>query len=220
MNSGTVVDTVVVFTGGDLPNVRLVEGLPRGAFVIAADSGLENAMSLGWHTDLVVGDLDSVRPYVLDAAVSSGADVRVYPVAKDKTDLELALDHAVELGPSRIVVVGGAGDRLDHFLANALVLAAPSYASIEIDAYMGLGRLHIVRRFREFVGIQGELVTLLPIHGMASGVSTKGLLYPLNRETLVIGSTRGVSNEMVATTASVAVDEGVLLVVRPSSCLT
>jgi thiamine pyrophosphokinase len=58
-------------------------------------------------------------------------------------------------------------------------------------------------------------VSLIATHGDACGVTTDGLLYPLRGETLAAGSTRGVSNEMVASHAVVALERGVLLVVVP-----
>ncbi len=54
-----------------------------------------------------------------------------------------------------------------------------------------------------------------PSTGTAIGVRTDGLLYPLVDEDLPPGSTRGVSNELVAATAAVSLREGVLLAVQP-----
>src|SRR4051794_1456651 len=87
---------VLVFAGGDAPGPG---GLARTAgadLVIAADSGLAHARALGVHVDLVIGDLDSVDPTDLDAAVADGAVVERHPAAKDATDLELALDPALD----------------------------------------------------------------------------------------------------------------------------
>ena len=105
--------------------------------VIAADSGLGLAAALGVCADLVVGDMDSVDPAALAAAEHAGAQVQRHPVAKDATDLELALDAALALGPADVTVVGGHGGRLDHFLGNALLLAAERYAPLTIQARMG-----------------------------------------------------------------------------------
>ena len=55
------------------------------------------------------------------------------------------------------------------------------------------------------------------MHGPAEGVRTEGLLYPLHGETLTIGTTRGVSNVLVAAEALVELTAGVALVVRPLS---
>ena len=96
--------------------------------VVAADSGVAHALALGLAVDVAVGDFDSLDPRVLEAVEAAGTRVERHPAAKDATDLELAIDVAVGLGAARIVVLGGHGGRLDHFLANALVLAAPQLA--------------------------------------------------------------------------------------------
>jgi len=64
-------------------------------------------------------------------------------------------------------------------------------------------------------GVPGELLTLLPLGGPATGVRTEGLEYPLAGETLEPGTTRGVSNVFTSTGARVTLTDGVLLAVRP-----
>jgi hypothetical protein len=51
-------------------------------------------------------------------------------------------------------------------------------------------------------GSPGDLVSLLPLGGDARGVTTAGLAWPLARETLRFGQSRGVSNEMSAAEAT------------------
>jgi thiamine pyrophosphokinase len=46
-------------------------------------------------------------------------------------------------------------------------------------------------------------------------VRTVGLKFPLRGETLEPGSTRGVSNELITTTATVELQQGALLAVLP-----
>jgi len=209
--------TAVILAGGDLvsPDIRRV--VPEHALVIAADSGLTQARPLGLTVDVVVGDLDSVDPIDLAAAEAAGAEVVRHPVDKDHTDLELALLTAADRGASRAVVIGGSGGRLDHFLANALVLASPEHTPLVIEAYVGAARLAVARPATpvEIVGRPGDLCSLLALGGRASGVSTRGLRFALDGEALHPGSTRGVSNEMTATRAAVTVETGTVLVVQP-----
>jgi thiamine pyrophosphokinase len=56
---------------------------------------------------------------------------------------------------------------------------------------------------------------LLALHGQAEGVATDGLLYPLRRETLLAGSSRGISNVFATPRARVSVERGVLLALCP-----
>jgi thiamine pyrophosphokinase len=208
---------VIVFTGGDRVPSWVASELPADACVIAADSGVDHALALGFQVDLAVGDFDSVSVDGLGRIEAEGATIERHAAAKDETDFELALDRAVRLRPERIIVVGGHGGRIDHFLANALVLASPRYAEpgVSIEAWFGEGRVHVVRVALEIEGEPGDLVSLLPVGGPARGIRTRGLLYPLSDETLEPGSSRGVSNEQVDQVATITLAQGTLLVVRP-----
>jgi thiamine pyrophosphokinase len=205
---------VIVAGGTSLPRPGLRAQLPRTPdLVVAADSGVEHAQWLGLAIDVVVGDLDSVDAAALATAVDAGARVERHLVEKDKTDLELALDVAVAEGGAGMscVVVASVGGRLDHALANLLLLAAPLYADVAVEAYVDDWHVVVVRRSASLPARPGGLVTLLPVGGPAEGVVTEGLRYPLRRETLPVGTTRGVSNEAGITEVVVGLDAGVLL---------
>jgi len=195
----------------------VLDGVPRDAYVIAADSGLDHALGLGLKADLVVGDFDSVSAAALAAARADGTTIEQHPVAKDQTDLELALDHALARRPNRIVVVGGEGGRLDHLVAGLLVLTSERYAAVPIEARTGQAIVTVIRDEVRLHGDRGSVVTLLPVGGTACGVTTEGLRYPLADEDLSPGTTRGVSNELLASVARVRVRSGVLLAIQPGS---
>jgi thiamine pyrophosphokinase len=207
----------IVLAGGDPVDAHLATDLPAGALVIAADGGLALAEPLGLHADLLVGDLDSVDPALRAAAEAAGTRVDRHPVDKDATDLELALGAATAAGAERITVVGGAGGRADHELANWLVLASHDHDGCTVRAWSAAARTDVVRPGRplQLEAPLGALVSLLPVHGAAIGVTTSGLRYPLEGETLLPGSSRGVSNRVTAPRATVDLTDGVLLVVRP-----
>ena len=209
------IEAALVFTGGEPMPEAVLAHLPDVELVIAADSGLMCAQSLGCAVDLVVGDLDSVDPSALAEAEARGASVERHAAEKDATDLELALVAALARGARRVTVVGGHGGRLDHFLANALLLAADSFAALTIDAWMANAHVTVVRTAAELQGAPGSLCTLLPIGGVARGITTEGLQYPLTHEDLEPGSSRGVSNVLVGPTANVTLQHGVLLAVQP-----
>jgi thiamine pyrophosphokinase len=207
-------DTVIVVAEGG--PVRAGSGsLPARAPVVAADGGVDLALALGLSVDVAVGDFDSASPSGLATAEASGARVVGYPREKDATDLELALDEAAALDPRRIVVVGSGGGRLDHLLAALLLLGAERYASFEVDALLGEAIAHVVRGERRLAGEPGEHVSLLALHGPAEGVVTEGLAYRLRGETLLPGSSRGVSYVFAAREARISLECGVLLALRP-----
>jgi thiamine pyrophosphokinase len=208
-------NVALVFAGGDRPPPSALANLPAHDLVIAADSGLDHALALGFAVDLVVGDLDSADPASIDAAVSSGAKVERHAEAKDATDLELALLAARNASCAQAIVIGGHGGRLDHFLANALLLTSSELAGMHVEARIGDAQVAVVRDEYELHGQAGDLCSLLPIGGPAVGVRTEGLRFPLHRETLLPGSTRGVSNEFLGAVARVSLDDGVLLAILP-----
>src|SRR4051794_11129628 len=107
----------IIVTGGEPPHDGVRSVLPSPAFVIAADSGLDHAETLGLDVGLVLGDLDSVSKEALDRARGAGIEIDEHPIAKDETDLELALATATARGFEHIVVVSGGAGRLDHLLA-------------------------------------------------------------------------------------------------------
>jgi thiamine pyrophosphokinase len=207
----------VVIGGGGLPAVSVpnLGDLGEDPLVVAADAGLAGAHALGLAVNLVVGDMDSVDPALLAAAERAGTEVQRHPAAKDATDLDLALDAARARGADRLVVVTGTGDRFDHALAVALSLAAGRLAGAAVEAWIGPAHLWVVRDRLAFGGQPGMLVSLIPAHGPARGVTTTGLQYPLHGEDLGAGTTRGVSNVVLGREATVALEEGTLLVIAP-----
>jgi thiamine pyrophosphokinase len=207
----TDVATALVFCGGG----RIELELPAADLVVAADTGLAEARRLGKRVDVLVGDLDSVSDEDADRVAREGGRIDRHPVDKDATDLELALEAALRTGAKRVVVAGGAGGRLDHLLGNALVLASPKFATMDVDAVFGRARLHVVRGALDLDGAPGELVSLFAVGGPACGVRTTGLRWGLHGEDLLPGSSRGTSNEFVEPLATVSVEAGVLVAVRP-----
>jgi thiamine pyrophosphokinase len=205
-------DTVLILAGGEATSAETSADLPRADLVVAADSGYDAAMELGLPVDVLVGDMDSIQ----SVDIPDHVVVERHPVDKEASDLELALELVSRDTPARIVVVGGSGGRLDHELAVAALLCSDRWAYIdEIDWRSDRGWAYVVRQRRILHGDPGAIVTILAVGGDASGVTTRGLKWNLERETLAPGSTRGVSNVMTAPVTDIHVESGVLLVIFP-----
>ncbi|MEO6629343.1 MAG: hypothetical protein ABIP03_12340, partial [Aquihabitans sp.] len=99
------------------------------------------------------------------------------------------------------------------------VLASARLSHLDITARIGRATLTVVHpgRTRSISGYHRDQVSFLPVHGMARGVTTTGLRWPLTGADLVAGTTRGISNELVAHEGSVAVGEGTVVVVQPGT---
>ena len=194
--------------------------------VIAADGGLRWAQKLGVQVDVVVGDMDSVEGAALAEAEAGGAEIVRHDPDKDATDLELALRLACERGANSIKLIGGHGGRLDHFLGNIALLAMlPNgvqaqalMGQTEIFVTHGHGTRGVKQQGEELAlnGKPGQIVSLIPWGGDAAGIKTEGLRWPLAGETLPLGTSRGISNEMTGTQASVSLESGTLLVIKNS----
>jgi len=183
-------------------------------WILAADGGLHNARRLGVNPSVVIGDLDSIDPQDLPALAAAGVTVVRHPQRKDETDLELALQYAVQRGAQEIVVLGALGDRWDQTLANALLLASPHLAATRTWLAEG-GQLLTVLRGGQSITLEapaGTTLSLLPLAGDALGVHTQGLEYALSGETLGFATTRGISNTLVGGSATVRLDQGLMLI--------
>ncbi len=205
--------TVVIFAGGDPPPDAVLRYLPDDGLVIAADSGLDHAHRLGVDVHHMVGDMDSVDVELLDGLAASVVIDR-HPAAKDATDLELAVDVALRSHPDEIVIVGGHGGRNDHLIANALLLASPRLGHTLVRWLAGPDFIHIVHDSVAIHGEIGSTVSLIPASD-TDGVTTAGLRWALMDDALRVGTTRGVSNELIAPTATVSLASGTLFVVQP-----
>jgi thiamine pyrophosphokinase len=205
-------DTILIFAGGDPPEPDLAQEIPAADLVMAADSGYDAAVSLGYAVDVLVGDLDSI----VTQTVPGHVIVERHPADKDQTDLDLALELAMRDEPSRVVVVGGTGGRLDHELATASLICDERWSEIEVDWVSSRARAHVIRRRRIVHGDVGSIVTLLAVGGPVNGLTTRGLKWELANATFEPGSTWGVSNLMKTPIADIKVGSGCLLVVFPA----
>ena len=200
----------IIVMGGVAPDLGLAAALDSNdVIVIAADSGAVHARTAGLSIDIAVGDFDSIPPLLLEELEGTGVRVERHPVAKDATDLELAIQVAIREGAD--------GGRVDQSFANAFVIASPTYAHISMHAILDSALVSVVHGGGgvTFAGAPGDVVTILPLHGDALGVRSEGLEYPLRGETLTAGTTRGVSNVLLEREATVSLESGTVLVVRP-----
>ena len=205
---------VVVAHGDVVPQDR--DEAAAAEVVIAADGGSLALERWGIVPHLVVGDLDSIGPQMAEALGKRGAKVIPFPAAKDQSDLELAMRYALETGADEIVILGAFGGRVDHALANAMLLCDPAYRGRDVRAVQGATQVRAAHPNAtvELRGPVGSFVTLLPTRGDAGGIRTQGLRYALNGETLAFAGSRGLSNVIDSLPASVSITSGVLLVIE------
>ncbi len=182
--------------------------------IVCADGGAHNARLLGLTPALVVGDLDSLDEGEHKRLSALGCRFVVHPVAKDETDLELALHWCCRDGATDITVVGAFGGRPDHWLGNVMLLADPRLRHRRVTLRSRQWELWLSRGDALIQGGAGDTVSLIPLSALVTGIVTDGLLYPLHGETLRRGPARGVSNVMTQRVATVRFARGLLIVVH------
>lgn len=210
----------IVIANGPAPQYPPGFERTAGDWIIAADGGTRTALYWGWIPHTIVGDLDSLSAELEQRLRDRGCQFVTFPRRKDWTDLELALQHAVERGASEIVVLGARGGRLDQELANILLLSRKEWAGTPIRLLDGPEEACIVRDGCTVSGSAGDRVSLIALTPEATGVTTAGLEWPLVDSKLCFGSTLGISNVMTDRTARIVVKGGVLLVVHSADSAT
>jgi thiamine pyrophosphokinase len=206
---------LVLFANGQLPDLTSARLLIRpGDIVFAADGGTRYARELGLVPSVVIGDLDSLSAEDKQWLDGEKVGIRQYPRDKAKTDLELALEAAIQAGFSQILIVGALGGRLDQTLGNVSLLTLPALSACDIRLDDGVEEVFFVRERCEIRGKPGDLVSLIPWGGEVTGVSTEGLRWSLHSEALLPAETRGISNEMITGKAGIEIASGVLLCIH------
>jgi thiamine pyrophosphokinase len=199
------------------PRVIASADRPR---VIAADGGAARCLAAGVRPDIVVGDFDSLPVAALARLRELGVEVRTASPDKDESDMELCLLVALERAVTRVTILGALGIvRPEHSFANLLLLADPRFDDLDV-AIVGYGS----RTWRigtsdgpgeaRVKGGPGDHVSLLPLDARVEGVRTDGLRFPLHEESLPLGPSRGLSNELLGDDAHVTTRRGRLLVVH------
>src|SRR6478735_2420584 len=191
---------VVVTIGGGELSPRGLELVEDDAVIIAADSGLDHAVHLGLAPVALVGDLDSISAGGRMWAYAHEVEVDERPRDKDVTDTELALAQAAATeGATDLVLLGGAGDRLDHTLGTIVALGAPVLAELQsVRALLGEARVHVLHPGRCVVLADepsGTTFSVLALHGPCHGVQVSEARWRLRDASLLPGSALGVSNE-------------------------
>jgi len=219
MNKESYMRSFIFANGQMVKTPEIIKNIQQEDLIIAADGGLRFCTQLGITPHMIVGDLDSVNPDQLGAMKTKGIQIVKYPVHKDQTDLELALQTAIKKGAHIIYILGALGARWDMTFSSALILAADFLNDVnvkildgEVEVFCMKGNGHSIIENR-----MGKTLSLLPLTHSVDGITLDGVQYPLNNESLYIGETRGLSNVIIHKTASIRIENGILLVFLDAS---
>jgi thiamine pyrophosphokinase len=205
----------VIVAGSSMAGELDVSLLADADLLVAVDAGAEALARVDLVPAVLVGDMDSISPGTREAFEARGVEVVLLATAKDETDTEAALRLVVHRGADEITVYGAlGGPRLDHLVGNLLLLSSPWLADLRVRMVDDRHEAFLVNGDAVFGGERGDMISLLPLTPEVKNVSTAGLAYPLDGETLFRSATRGVSNEMMGLEARVTHGDGLLLLIH------
>ena len=199
---------IALIVGNGEVSDEIKNELPENTFVICADGGIRHMKKLGLRPDIIIGDMDSA-----DIEIDEEKAIR-YPVKKDFTDSEISVDYAINHGFEEIIMLGFTGTRLDHTITNLFLLKKISESGrkgVIIDKH---NKIFYAERENVILGKMGDIVSIIPIGEDVSGITTNGLEYPLNNETLEFGKSRGVSNVMTGECCEIMIESGTAMIIK------
>ncbi len=206
--------TLILANGELHPSLELIDLAKEVDCIIAADGGANHCVELNCRPDIIIGDLDSVSKTSLKRFQASGTEVLQYPVKKDVTDLELAIDHAIQKKTTAIYFAGLLGGRWDMSLSNISLLAHEKYKNIHLTLIEQKCTMHILHPGESsFTTELQQRTSIIPLNGDGKGVTLRGFEYPLKDYTIAYGSSIGLSNITKEATVHINHSDGVLLLI-------
>ncbi|MEI8215889.1 MAG: thiamine diphosphokinase [Eubacteriales bacterium] len=186
-------------------------------YVYCADGGVENAYALGITPNMIIGDYDSISIEPLDIPNKGlKPGMITLPREKDETDLFACVLDGLEKGFEDFILMCCTGGRLDHFMG---ALAILEYLNLKKAKGLIIDNKNVIMFLKN-----GSLtldkdekfkyLSIIPLDETICGVSTKGLAYTLDRETLYREKGLGISNEIIGESGRVSIEKGSALIIR------
>ena len=208
-------ERVIIIANGQFNDLDFYKNeIKENDYIICADGGTNQALAMGITPQLVIGDLDSIDEKVFKSLARKKTKIVTFPKEKDESDLELALLEACKRQPREIIIMGALGKRVDHLMANLMILTLPLKKGTPTKIIDEVHEIFLVDKQLELAGEIGDFLSLFPLSADVKGITTQGLKYPLEDETLYLGPTRGLSNEFIETRAKITIREGLLLAIK------
>jgi len=182
--------------------------------IIAADGGATHLKQMNIQPHVIIGDMDSIHPDTRIFFEKKHTTIITHPSRKNQTDTDLCIDFAMEKKASDITLVGVTGHRLDHTMANIFLLKKIAGMGIESRIIDEHNEIYLVTDHLKLNGKKGDFISVIPISDKVTGLTLKGLEYPLEKASISMGSSLGISNCFKGTHATISIATGVLLVTK------
>jgi thiamine pyrophosphokinase len=181
---------------------------------IGVDRGVISLLQAGIRPVKAFGDFDSMSSKELEWVQTFLDDMEIWPSEKDQTDMEIALDWAVQQNVAKIRMFGATGGRLDHLLGNVQLLVKYMEKEIEIIDRQNIITVHTPGTYTVSDDQTYPYVSFIPISAEVKGVTLRGFKYPLTNCHIQLGSTLCISNELIQSSGTFSFSEGILMMVR------
>lgn len=187
----------------------LAKAIPflEGYDYIGVDAGALRLIEQGINMIYAIGDFDSMDPEDL-RVIKAHCDVFAFPIMKDETDSELAIQKAIKDGYDDIILYGALSNRLDHLLAN-LILICSKYPQVRL-----LDEKQCVKVLNEGEHLLNNEYIHVSFYALEkSCISLTGFLYPLDHRDVDVDDIFMTSNSFNDKQGRVSVHLGRLLCV-------
>ncbi len=184
--------------------------------VICADGGAKHLEGLELMPDILLGDMDSIGESLLkkyENYTDKKIEINRYPSNKDKTDTQIAIEKAIMSGCDEIIIIGGLGSRFDHSYTNVTMLSSIMDSGIRGKIINENNEIYVMDGLMNFIAPKGQIISLIPISDIVTGITTLGLEYTLRKASIKYGSSYGVSNVFAIEEVKITIESGVLMVV-------
>jgi thiamine pyrophosphokinase len=191
--------TVILANGAFPASEKLLKILDNAGKVVCCDGAVNKLTDSGREPDIIIGDLDSVRPGLKEKY----SDIMIKISDQDTNDLTKAVNWCVENGLKDILILGATGNREDHAIGNISLLA--SYArKAKVKILTDYGEFVAINRSAEFSSFPGQQVSVFSLCAQLE-ISSTGLKYPLNKMKLA-SWWMGTLNEALSDSFSISFD--------------
>lgn len=208
----------LIVTGGNINKDFLIQIIKTIKFetIIAVDDGLKILNELNIKPNHIVGDFDTVNKKILDLYKKDTLiKIHRFNPIKDNTDTDIAIRLAVELESDEIIIVGGIGSRIDHVLGNIQVLKYALDNKVKCKIIDENNEIQLINKttILNKNEINKTYVSLIPLTEKVENINLKGFKYELENGELTIGSSLGISNEILKEQAIIEFENGILVMI-------
>ncbi len=206
---------ILIISNGTIDDIDMLRSeIDITDYIICADGGARYFANLDVYPNIIVGDLDSLDDDIRTHMKEKGIEFLKFPAKKDKTDTELAIDYAIDMGVSEVTLIGVTGTRFDHTLANIMLLRRLMEKNIDAKIVDNHNEIFMIKDELILEKKDNTFVSIVPLTETVKGVTLKGFEYEIYNRDFKIDTSLGISNVITEEKGSISIEQGICLVIR------